>query len=352
MATSVSGGASEADTTRPQAGPLPQKRGEIGFQEGIHVQDAINSSVVALPARHPADRDLEAGSSPSSSPDQPSSGSFSPPNASAEASSTHKNPHTSLLSWLDPRPFLKQTKVAGILLGTLLRFILQVLILCGTITAWIIISMQVNKGDNTNPNGPASKNPSSEVASNGSPGIGNSAIIFVHVTFAVATLAQLLFLERSLFVIRAQRYAFNHPGSPLPRHARSAGSVGMGLAPWNRPPLPTYAATLAESGVGTGDVEDNIIAVPPPPAYGNTRGSTLLLSSFVRRSLLAGGRDDSSSRNHVCESRPSSYASSHRDRPVSYRIQDGDWEQQCDAERALRLADTLERLENSRSTRT
>jgi hypothetical protein len=96
-------------------------------------------------------------------------------------------------------------------------------------------------------------------------------------------LAQVLLLERRVFRLRAERYTYLHPGQLF----QSGGTGSMGFAPWNRPPLPTYAAALAASGYGTGDVEDHLIAAPPPPAYGNTRGSTLLLSGFLRDSLRA-----------------------------------------------------------------
>jgi len=123
---------------------------------------------------------------------------------------------------------------------------------------------------------------------------------------------------------------------------------GMGFAPWNRPPLPTYATALAQSGVGTGDVEDSAIAIPPPPAYGNTRGSTLLLRGFLRDSLrvtISRGSVEADEEGH--HQRPMSYlsTSSRPERPVSYRSQDEEWEERQNAERALRLAETLERLE-------
>ena len=114
----------------------------------------------------------------------------------------------------------------------------------------------------------------------------------------------------------------------------------MGFAPWNRPSLPTYAAALAQSGLGTGDVEDNLIAIPPPPAYGNTRGSTLLLRGFLRNSLREGISDrDSQHRMSVFSQRSS--------RPVSYHSQDGDAAERSDAQRAIRLAETLQQLEEA-----
>jgi hypothetical protein len=108
--------------------------------------------------------------------------------------------------------------------------------------------------------------------------------------FCIAVIGQLVFLERRIYRLRAERYTFLHPGEMLPRYTERTlpgGDLSFAFAPWNRPPLPTYAATLAQSGHGTGDVDDHLIAVPPPPAYGNTRGSTLLLSGFLRDSLRA-----------------------------------------------------------------
>jgi hypothetical protein len=160
-----------------------------------------------------------------------------------------------------------------------------------------------------------------------------SSSIFIHVVFAVAFLSQCLFLERRIYVLRAQRYAFLHPGEILPTSRRRGQlpDASVALSPWNRPPLPTYAAALAQSGVGTGDVEDHIIAAPPPPAYGNTRGSTLLLSGFLNATLRA--------------QRPVSEMSQQHDRPVSYASRDDDWEVIQDADRARQLEETLARLE-------
>jgi hypothetical protein len=70
-------------------------------------------------------------------------------------------------------------------------------------------------------------------------------------------LFEFVFLERSIFHICAEQYMFKHGMSPDARSdARRAAPLG--IAPWNQPPLLTYAAALAESGHGTGDVEDNL----------------------------------------------------------------------------------------------
>ncbi|KAL0571225.1 hypothetical protein V5O48_010732 [Marasmius crinis-equi] len=202
----------------------------------------------------------------------------------------------------------------------------------GTIAGWavaIVLLGRKQKQQNSQTNGDGPQQ-----------GGGISSSIFIHVVFAIATLGQLLFLERRLFRLRAERYAHLHPGEILPSH-RSGRRLdpSVALSPWNRPPLPTYAAALAQSGAGTGDVEDHIIAQPPPPAYGNTRGSTLLLSGFLRNSLRA--------------QRPSSVHSANSgttrtERPVSYRSTDAEWEAVQDARRAQRLEETLATLERPR----
>lgn len=163
-----------------------------------------------------------------------------------------------------------------------------------------------------------------------------SSTIFIHVVFGVALLGQLLFLERRVFLMRAQRYAFVHPGEILPSARHPVVDQSIAFSPWNRPPLPTYAAALAQSGVGTGDVEDHIIAQPPPPAYGNTRGSRLLLAGHLNDTQRA--------------QRPASQMSQQpADRPVSYMSHDDEWEVIQDADRALQLEQTLARLEQPSS---
>lgn len=122
----------------------------------------------------------------------------------------------------------------------------------------------------------------------------------------------------------------------------------MAFAPWNRPPLPTYAAALAQSGVGTGDVEDHIIAVPPPPAYGDRHASTLLLSGAIPDRLRR-VRDSASSVASMSwvEVRGTSQGSIHESdsRPVSYMSHDPDWEERLDADAVARLEEQLAQME-------
>jgi len=312
---------------RPQAEPLPSKRGEIGFMEGVH--DVIpegNASEVNLPERHPADR----GQPPSftATPSDPSPSNADSPvatTAAGEAPRAASPAPDSISKSSSILKFLKPTKsFGGVRLATLLIFTFQLLLMGATAVTWFFSTRLIkNTGSDNMPGGASSS-------------------VFVHVIFLLAVIGQLIFLERRFFRLRGERYSYLHPGEILPRHrgVPRSGDTGIAFAPWNRPPLPTYAAALAQSGVGTGDVEDHLIAAPPPPAYGNTRGSTLLLQGYLRNSLRA--------------QRPPSVISeapSERDRPISYASRDERWEEIQDADRARQLDATLSRLEAPRPTR-
>lgn len=105
--------------------------------------------------------------------------------------------------------------------------------------------------------------------------------------------------------------------------------------------------------MGTGDVEDNRIAIVPPPAYGHTRGSTLILAGFIsaefqeqaRLAREARGGRVSLATVASAESVKSSVKSSEKSRPVSYMTVDSEWNARCDMSRATYLAETLARLE-------
>ncbi|KAJ3882550.1 hypothetical protein F5051DRAFT_394083 [Lentinula edodes] len=325
-----SSGAISTEESRPQAGPLPSKRGEIGFREDLVKEETVQGedSSSSLPERHPADRDSPPTSNPASA-DAPAA---IPPTFPGSPASTSDDASTSALK--KPKTllsFLKRKKFGGIQLGTLIVFAIQLFITFGTIGAWTVAGLFLSG--------------KAQSRSNDSTMSAASATIFVHVIFAVAFLSQCLFLERRIYVMRAQRYAFLHPGEILPFSRRGQPvDDSVAFSPWNRPPLPTYAAALAQSGVGTGDVEDHLIAAPPPPAYGNTRGSTLLLSGFLNANLRA--QRPISVRTEISQHR--------QDRPVSYVSDDEEWEVIQNADRARRLEETLTTLErpgnrNSRS---
>ncbi|KAF9046537.1 hypothetical protein BJ165DRAFT_1172065 [Panaeolus papilionaceus] len=305
-------GASDKEQ-RPQAGPLPSKRGEIGYVECAHSTPAgvETPATPTLPARHPADREAQT---PATSATEPATaGTTSPSNDQLIAPSTPTSP----VKQQPNGPCI----IAGFQLGTLCVFIVQFLLLVGTIVGWIFAAELMRK------------------LSNG-PSLSGTSAIFVHVVFVVVVVTEIVFLERRIFRLRGERYSYLHPGEILPRHRNLPMSpdTAMSLAPWNRPPLPTYAAALAQSGVGTGDVEDHLIAASPPPAYGNTRGSTLLLAGFLRDSLRA--------------QRPvsgESQATSATERPMSYSSRDEDLEV-LGTVREQRLEETLNRLEANPSS--
>ena len=333
---------------RPQAGPLPRKRGEIGFDEGpysIQVEgDQASSSSTSLPERHPADRQY------ASSSDLNAPVADHPPRSPSRTESTNTASTAgkrSIISFFKPK---RIPTFGGLRLTTLAVFFFQLALFASTLAGWVLTIQRMQK--------------SMASSASSSSGDGNmqtvlsttSAQIFVHVAFGIVALAEIIFLERTIFRLRAERYAYVNPGGILPRsrpRVSEEREMAIAFAPWNRPPLPTYAAALAQSGVGTGDVEDNIIAIPPPPAYGNTRGSTLLLRGFLTDALRAQRpRSDGSMRSWVSvrserRSRPArAGAADEQDRPKSYMSTDPEWDARCDADRALVLEETLARLED------
>jgi len=239
------------DERTPQAGLFPTKRGEIGFTEGVHGFTNTHDddgATFSLPARHPADRDYQ-------SPSTQTVGGFD------ESSSNSSTNNKRLFGRLRTK---KVPSIGGIQPTTLLLFTIQLLAFGGTVALWVVAARKVNAGS---------------VPRQFQNSVG-SLTAFIHVMFAVGALAQIVFLERRLYCLRSERYQHVH-GDVLPRHRHSPSTSDsiVSAAPWNRRPLPTYAAVLAQSGVGTGDVEDNLIAIPPPPPYGVERESTLLYSA-------------------------------------------------------------------------
>jgi hypothetical protein len=320
---------------RPQAGPIPSKRGEIGFIEGVHEQEIQEPSQTIdqapLPARHPADSRVPT----------PFQG---PVNEAPSPSGTFRAPSdASSITDVGKHSFLRHKRLPvfmGIQFTTLVLLGAQLALFTGTVIGWVFAAIALSNNDTSNP-----PPPSPGPANNGStPQQDNSsaAHIFIHVAFAILALGQLVLIERRIFRVRAERYAFKHPGEMLPTSLQRGHSANasMPVAPWLRPPLPTYAAALASSGVGTGDVEDIEIAQPPPPAYGQTRGSTLILAGFLRNSLRAQAREYEHSR--------ASTMSGRGDRPISFVSRDEDWEERRDADRARRIEEALAALENTR----
>ncbi|KAI0315893.1 hypothetical protein OF83DRAFT_1129838 [Amylostereum chailletii] len=313
------------ESPRPQAGPLPRKRGEIGYVEEMHgaAMARMDSDVEAnrepmLEGQtHPADHMAAQGAAAAAA-------------AAAGTSST---------------PSMKKRKrisiqLAGVRLETILALFAQLLILAGTAVGWAFATMAINRQQRDT-------NDSLDTGAGSATGVNSqSSVIFVHVAFGVVALAELVFLERRIFRVRAERYAYTHPGEMLPSSRHRHLNASMPMVPWQRPPLPTYAAALAQSGVGTGDVEDSLIARTPPPAYGKTRGSTLVLQGYLNNNLRVQARQyDEDARTisdeeaNVGERRMSQL--SQGPRPVSFRSMDSEWETIRDAERARRVEEAL-----------
>jgi len=335
-ASSVPVSTAPTNDLRPQAGPLPSKPGEIGYREDLPGQDLERgvegedgrSVVMPLPERHPADRDAhEAAETHTDVPLTPAAVASSASQTAApshDSSSTHSMGKRSIIKFLTVRG-RKIPSYGGIRLTTFLLFIMQIILMGGTIAGWILTVERINQNN---------KNVTVTNTQDGSRSqIGSGSTIFIHVVFAVIFIGEIILFERRVYRLRAERYAYVHPGEILPS-SRRPSNTSMGIAPWHRPPLPTYAAALAQSGHGTGDVEDNVIAVPPPPAYGHTRDSRLLLSGFLRNSLRA--------QRPVSEH---SQMSQQGDRPLSYVSNDEQWQEIQDAERARELEEALSTLE-------
>jgi hypothetical protein len=229
-----------SDAERPEADPLPPKIGERGYvppSEPQMIQLPLGDERVTLPARHPADRDPEPTPVPgANTPPPPTSNVNTPSN---QASSIRK-------SWK------QRLSIGGVSPLTLARVLILLMFLAATSAAWGIIIIHFSDAKAIASDQSSDNNQQSSGGYDGFNSPTFSSVVIVHVSFTIVILVELLFLERSIFHARAERYLHKNG------MARGASNVSMGIAPWNRPPLPTYAAALAEIGVGTGDVEDNM----------------------------------------------------------------------------------------------
>lgn len=306
---------------------LPRKVGELGWPAAG--QDA--SSTTALTEQAP-ESDITEQVQQSSSVSERSQATPAP--SATAAASTISLPSTVQHKRKGILVRLTSSHAPPLVYGlhgpSVIRFAIIVLSICATITGWVLTAIHLSaagvKNDDNNTNTLQQ--------------MAGTMSIFIHVAFAVAVLIEIIFLERAVFQLRAERWLHLHPGETLPlnrggRSAAGSGPGGLNLAPWNRPSLPTYAAALGYRG--TGDVEDDAIIAPPPPAYGNTRGSVLLLAGALRRfSSRTSNPNQWLNVQQVPDSRPASY--------VSARF---DGEVRDDAARARELEHTLAQLEHS-----
>jgi len=187
---------------------------------------------------------------------------------------TSRHPASASTSSIDKTTRVTKSKpvklVYGVRISTLLFFVAQFMVFAMFVVAWALTTKKVTdmvKGGRQVPGGLA-------------------AMVLLHGAFLFSIIGQLIFLERRVYLLRAERYAHKHAGELLPRYNCNStqtreDDLNVSYYPWNRPSLPTYAAVLSQSGYATGDSDDHLIAIPPPPAYGNTRNSTLLLSGTL-----------------------------------------------------------------------
>lgn len=343
---------------RSEVGPIPRKIAEFGYVPVEERQQSPNAPAadVELPP-HPAERPTGVHSEASANVSNNSVAASVGSSTSSLPSSTNvdgpKKPkvyHT-FINFLRGRSSKPIPLIWGIELPTIIRLAFTVVILIGVIVAWALTVVFVAKGQSSSSGtqnggdgilepGPANPGPSSNKPS----AFGlNQDGIFIHTGFGLVTLILLILLERAVFIARAERYASKRPNV----NGRRVGPRGgVALAPWNRPPLPTYANAMGFRG--TGDVEDAQIAAPPPPEYGNTRGSVLLLSTVLGSG--SGGLQQSGEDENDPRGRPVSYRS-HVDVEITIPERAASrlssLSAQEDARRARRLEEALAALEGS-----
>ena len=215
---------SQRSTTRPQADPLPTKRGEIGYRESLNPPAPSNAESgsevtahqTAAPARHSADRaPLPAPSGHGPSPIT---------NASSNQSSAGSQP-----SSRPPLSFRSRPNKHGVRASTIFLLVTQGSLLLLTIALWAILAKLVLPSTDT----------SKQV------GVG----VCVHTTFVISTVVQIILFERLVFRYRAERYAMLHPGEVVPDLFNRGESTRLALAPWNRPPLPTVSPSPLQLSV-------------------------------------------------------------------------------------------------------
>jgi hypothetical protein len=201
-----------AEESGPQAGPLPSKRGEIGFIEGVHTQPPPSDQPVdqdTLPARHPADRPPQLPSSDEAEAPLPS-GSSPVSSDSSSTNTVDKYP----CRWRNKLP-----EFMGIHSMTFLLIFVQLVALCRNYRRMDLRCHGIGWPAQCPP-------PPSPAGAQNLPPPDHSSNIFVNVAFAVVVIAQLIFLERRVYRVRAERYAFKHPGETLPRFASAQPFVG------------------------------------------------------------------------------------------------------------------------------
>lgn len=348
------------EPSRSEAEPLPRKVAEFGY---VSVPEparlAVNASTSDLQLNpHPAEQRDGPPPTPSRVNHAPTLSAASSTTSLPMSVNSRKSSkvYRSFVNFIRGKSISNKPMpmILGIELPTLVRLIFTIIMLIGVLVGWAITVLMISKHNQR------TSGQNSDGSGNSTPSFSlNQDIIFIHTGFAIATLIVCILLERAIFMTRADRYAYTHPQDPegfgTPRvgqRGRRVARGGVAFAPWNRPPLPTYANAVGFRG--TGDVEDAQIAAPPPPEYGNTRGSTLLLSTFFGSQAPPGHTSSSSGGDgEDPRGRPVSYASR-----VSVRVTQPERAASRmssrtiteDAWRARRLEESLASLEGNAET--
>lgn len=337
-----------------QAEPLPRKVGELGYDSAIHGDSSpvigVRSDSIPL-APHPAERSESNNEAISATSPRALSHSRTDTSSTASSESTTERvtpqavqsstslaPSATSMSSISRltkklKPSPKPSKhLFGMAPRTLCKFFVLIFVLIGVCAGWALATKANADGHGTLFGGG-----------------GMNVVVFIHVAFSVIVITQLLFIERTVFRLRAERFSYLHPEAELPTRNPFTGgnSHGLAFAPWQRPSLPSYAAALRAAPTTTGDAEDQEVARmvalghgDVPPLYGNTRGSTLLAYG-LGAGPLANRPTSSSSRRTIASLFTRREAEEGGSRPVSY----GQSQQIEDALRAQKLEETLTRLE-------
>ena len=138
---------------RPQAGPLPRKRGEIGFRESLHEQGEGPSNPqepLEIPERHPADTSLPDISQTLSSNDTPQATASEVRPSSPTSPSVRKEQKKHIFSLVRFRSLFTNSKIGGITLALYFRFFAQIAVMAATLAAWVIIIKKIVRFNRNN----------------------------------------------------------------------------------------------------------------------------------------------------------------------------------------------------------
>src|SRR5258708_11785694 len=186
-----------------QSNTLPRKIGELGYIYGAssNLQDPSASTTDTGIILEPPDRNLQL-------PHPTASSNVSlPSNVPSQSSIYSLNSHK-ILSYLlkrSGRP-VDEPHFHGVHLLTILRLVIIIFALIGTILGWVLTILFVNQLRRNQ--GASTSSPDNPASSNGSV---TQSIIFIHVTFATIALFLLILLERLVFIARAERHNFLYP---------------------------------------------------------------------------------------------------------------------------------------------